>query len=490
MDIASSLEHSFEQQCFLQLDRLKKELLEEEEKMKENRKAFSRQRLFPNNIYEEMSAPRKQYYEKILAYTLKSLGESIHNNLKAAARPTGNQPTSTGLRTSAHNALLVVDRSLHTNYHFDAYGVLHLKPKNHVKFASIVSRRVQGLILHIIVTVLKLLQSGNYMTKRQLYYGSLKFLRVQTIHRSQSQSQRSQNPNSQSQTSFNNNSSQNYGFNNWRQSQNNSQPQSQQNSQSRKAKYCCARLDRALNHICCLVGCSKVHLHILPQTKGILYGDLRFELKTGEEFNCLSKKEGTALPSPHNSIVKLESNAKFVLIIEKDSVLQNILNQEEGRKFIESYKAIAITGRGYPDINTRAFVNFLWSKLRLPTLALTDADPHGFEILCSYKFGNYTTAFEGSNICLPQIKWLGLLPGDVKRLSIQESNLLTLSEADVKKLGSLIVRPNLKNNEAYQRQLSIMLESNRKAEIESLDAENDYLVKIYLPNKLRHASWL
>ena len=35
-------------------------------------------------------------------------------------------------------------------------------------------------------------------------------------------------------------------------------------------------------------------------------------------------------------------------------------------------------GRGYPDVNTRLMLKKLWSRFRMPILALVDADPHGY----------------------------------------------------------------------------------------------------------------
>lgn len=467
MDIAGSLEHSFQQQCYLQLERLNKKILEEEVKMSEIKK-LPQPRLFPGNIYSDLSLLRRQYYEKILLYTLKSLGESINNNLKA---PIHEANIRAG---TVRNALLVVDRDSASNYYYDRYGIIQLKPKNQVKFTAIISKKTQALLLHIVAIVIKLIQNGTYKTKRELYYLSLKFLRTNLHHRPLSQSQQR----SQSQQLS--------------QSQPRSQSQSQQASQNERysSRYCSRKLDRALDHICCLVGCSKVHLHILTQSKGVLFGNLQFKLRSGELFDCLSKKEGTSLPSASESIVELKSNAKFILLIEKDSLLQMILNSDEGLKFINAYEAILITGKGYPDINTKAFLNLLWSQLKLPILALTDADPHGLEILCSYKYGNYTTSYEGPNVCSPHIKWLGLLPGDIKRLSIPDSKTLPLSKPDIRKINSLVARPYLKENEAIQQQLSLMMEMGRKAELESLHSDCDYFLKVYLPNKLRYASWI
>lgn len=45
-------------------------------------------------------------------------------------------------------------------------------------------------------------------------------------------------------------------------------------------------------------------------------------------------------------------------------------------------------GKGYPDLATRQLVKMIWDKLKIPIFILVDADPHGFDIMCTYRFGS------------------------------------------------------------------------------------------------------
>lgn len=38
---------------------------------------------------------------------------------------------------------------------------------------------------------------------------------------------------------------------------------------------------------------------------------------------------------------------------------------------------MSFKGKGVPDVNSRLMVRKLWDALRVPVLALVDADPHG-----------------------------------------------------------------------------------------------------------------
>lgn len=430
-DIAENLSYTFEEQSFLQLEKL----LHDDVDCKKN----SKHRLFKGNFFEDMDAHRRQYLDRILCHSMKSLGQQIKNNIRNEARDDDSYDSR--LSKGDSNTLLLVDLKKKCNFTYDkTSGFIQLKSINEVKFSA-KSAAVQSLYLHIIAKIIKLIQDNNYMTKRELYYLSLEFCRS-----------RSQRLNTTSHSS--------------------------------------RKLDLAINELCCLLGCSAVHLHIVAQSKGIVYGDLSFKLKSGEIYQCLSRKEGTSIPTAQIPIIEVTSSAKFILIVEKDSIMQKILSQEATSNFIRNYKVILFTAKGYPDITSKAFVNFIWSRLKIPVLALTDADPHGLEIVCNYKFGSYSSAYEGQHAVLPTIRWLGLLPSDVMRLSIPDTKTLPHTISDVKKIESLLKRPYLKSRPAWIQQIELMRNTGKKAELESLDTDGGYLVRSYLPNKLRYASWL
>jgi len=48
----------------------------------------------------------------------------------------------------------------------------------------------------------------------------------------------------------------------------------------------------------------------------------------------------------------------------------------------------AVQGKGYPDVATRVFARKLAFDLQLPTFVLVDCDPHGVDIMLTYRFGS------------------------------------------------------------------------------------------------------
>ncbi|TNN45313.1 Meiotic recombination protein SPO11 [Liparis tanakae] len=182
------------------------------------------------------------------------------------------------------------------------------------------------------------------------------------------------------------------------------------------------------------------------------------------------------------------SSAKFVMIVEKDATFQRLLDDDFCTKMSP---CIMITGKGVPDLNSRLMVRKLWDALHVPVFALVDADPHGIEIMCIYKYGSVSMSFEARSLTVPSVMWLGLLPTDLKRLRVPEDSLIPLTRTDESKLCSLLKRPYVTGKPDWQREMELMQQSKVKAEIQSLAAiAPDFLTSVYLPNKLRYGGWV
>ncbi|XP_041901339.1 meiotic recombination protein SPO11 isoform X1 [Corvus kubaryi] len=194
------------------------------------------------------------------------------------------------------------------------------------------------------------------------------------------------------------------------------------------------------------------------------------------------------VPSNVQGIKNLTSHAKFILIVEKDATFQRLLDDDF---FNKVSPCIMITGRGIPDLNTRLLVRKLWDSFQIPVFTLMDADPHGVEIMCVYKYGSVSMSFEAHHLTVPSIKWLGLLPSDLKRLNICKDALIPFTKQDENKLASIQKRPYIACQPLWKKELEIMAASKLKAEIQVLTSlSSDYLSRVYLPNKLQFGGWL
>uniref|UniRef100_G1R5X4 DNA topoisomerase (ATP-hydrolyzing) n=1 Tax=Nomascus leucogenys TaxID=61853 RepID=G1R5X4_NOMLE len=247
-------------------------------------------------------------------------------------------------------------------------------------------------------------------------------------------------------------------------------------------------VDNIINDVSCMLKVSRRSLHILSTSKGLIAGNLRYIEEDGTKVNCTCGATAVAVPSNIQGIRNLVTDAKFVLIVEKDATFQRLLDDNFCNKLSP---CIMITGKGVPDLNTRLLVKKLWDTFHVPVFTLVDADPHGIEIMCIYKYGSMSMSFEAHHLTVPAIRWLGLLPSDLKRLNVPKDSLIPLTKRDQMKLDSILRRPYVTCQPFWRKEMEIMADSKMKAEIQALTfLSSDYLSRVYLPNKLKFGGWI
>ncbi|XP_068119256.1 meiotic recombination protein SPO11 isoform X2 [Hyperolius riggenbachi] len=327
--------------------------------------------------------------------------------------------------------LTVENRSTWTNIEFsDTVGLQMVKDSSTRKIRSDCPKSVQrfALIMKILSVIYKLVQTDTYATKRDIYYDNVQLYGSQRT------------------------------------------------------------VDSIITDISCMLKFPRRSLHVLSTSKGCLSGDLVFTEEDGTRVICSSSSSSVLIPSNVDGVTNMRTHARFVLIIEKDATFQRLLDDDFCGK---CGPCILVTGKGVPDLNTRLFVRKLWDTFHIPIFTLVDADPHGIEIMCIYKYGSVAMSFEAHNLTVPSIAWLGLLPSDIERLYVSAQALIPLSEEDQRKLQSLQRRPYVANQPPWQRELEIMSSRKMKAEIQALSSLSPtYLTRVYLPNKLQFGGWI
>lgn len=161
--------------------------------------------------------------------------------------------------------------------------------------------------------------------------------------------------------------------------------------------------------------------------------------------------------------LEIESNALYLLVIEKDGIFQRLA--EDGIQ--NRFRCIMITACGYPNIATRALVATLSRVLpHLVVLGLADYNPFGVELLLTYKFGSRSMSWEGANYHVPDLRWLGLRAGQVYDSEVADTSFETLSVVDDRKLNSLLRLPHLPDS--FRTELEEMSTGNKKCDLEAL----------------------
>ncbi|VDP33326.1 unnamed protein product [Soboliphyme baturini] len=131
------------------------------------------------------------------------------------------------------------------------------------------------------------------------------------------------------------------------------------------------KVDYYVRLTCELLNEYREALHILATSKGLIVGDLVIQTRDGELLDC---RTVTAVPQFCGNVKVIQSSAKYVLVVEKDSVFEKLVADNFATVL---GTGILITAKGYPDFSTRVLLRILQKHLHIPFFALMDADPNG-----------------------------------------------------------------------------------------------------------------
>nr|SVE92526.1 EOG090X09ZG [Megafenestra aurita] len=244
-------------------------------------------------------------------------------------------------------------------------------------------------------------------------------------------------------------------------------------------------LDNTLTQLTRLLNVPRRCLNIDATSKGLVAGSLNFLDGEGKLVDCQTPT-GILIPNDIENLSQFRTRASFILVVEKDSTFQKLIDDKIER-FIGD--CILITGKGYPDVNTRRFLRRLWDEFQLPPLALVDADPHGISILTVYRFGSQNLE-DIEHLATPQLRYIGLQPTDIESLRIPDDAKLALTQRDRCLIDSLVKRPFMTENPLLRDQLITLGRLDCKVEIQGLTKIHpQFLSRSYLPAKIQSMSW-
>ncbi|KAH8369747.1 hypothetical protein KR093_000769 [Drosophila rubida] len=239
-------------------------------------------------------------------------------------------------------------------------------------------------------------------------------------------------------------------------------------------------IDAAKLDVCRMLNTAPVHLGLLSASKGLIAGDVTLLMNNGDVLDCNEYSRAVTLPTDFENVERIVTSAEMVLIVEKESVFESLLSQHAFSTF--GLRFILLTGKGYPDCSTRRIVHRLSVECQLPAYILVDADPFGIEIMLIYQHGSQAMAFSSLELATPLLRWIGLHPSEIHSVS---RSAVALTHSDSKKIVDLLSRSNL--SFAVRQELSILQDTHRKAEIESVI---EFLSPYYIPAKINRNLFL
>jgi DNA topoisomerase-6 subunit A len=245
--------------------------------------------------------------------------------------------------------------------------------------------------------------------------------------------------------------------------------------------------DDAIKAVELLTGVPREEFSVTSKPKGMISGPITLRVG-GDVIDCNLGSRATSqlIPTNIRDLEIIDVKANFVMVVEKDTVLNNI--RKSG--FIQKYNAILLTGSGEPDRATRMMVKTLSEVWKKPVVIFTDADPWGLGIALRYKIGSESLSYDSDRLVTPDAKVLGMMFSDIYEYNIPEVARLSATEEDISRANDMKKKPWL-NDKKWQKELSLFLQRKEKCELDAFFKHGfRYLSETYIPEKLRHAGLL
>lgn len=238
--------------------------------------------------------------------------------------------------------------------------------------------------------------------------------------------------------------------------------------------------------MCSVRGVSREQLRFIPDEHGgavagnLIVLDPDRETGVVERIDCTRFGSGAySIPSSVEHL-SFETDAKFILAIETGGIFQRL----QSHKFWQTSNCILVSMAGVPTRATRRFIRKLSDGCKIPVYAFVDCDPYGISnIYRTLKVGSGNAAHLSQFFCVPQARFLGVTPADIREYQLPTHPLL---DVDIKRARDALKNdPFFKSHKPWQKAMSDLLAMGVRAEQQALAKWGlNYVIEEYLPRKL------
>lgn len=252
--------------------------------------------------------------------------------------------------------------------------------------------------------------------------------------------------------------------------------------------------DSLLDDIEGLLNVNREQLGYIPEERG---GDVAGALTVVDQnptsgevvrINCAKLGSGAwSIPSRVEQL-QFDCKAKFILVIETASLFQRLVHH----RYYEKANCVLISMSGVPTRACRRFIRRLADDQKLPVYVFTDGDPYGYcNIYRTLKVGSGQAAHINNFFCVPQARYLGVTPMDIKRYDLEDATH-PLEDVDIKRAKDALKNdPFIKHHKEWQLALNQMIDMGVRIEQQAFAKHGlNYVLETYLPDKLRRQDFL
>ncbi|MBN1554486.1 MAG: DNA topoisomerase IV subunit A [Phycisphaerae bacterium] len=179
--------------------------------------------------------------------------------------------------------------------------------------------------------------------------------------------------------------------------------------------------------------------------------------------------------------LQFKTTAKFILAVETKGMFERLVEED----FYDRHHCILVSMGGVPSRACRRFIRRLADEKKLPVYVFTDGDPYGyFNIYRTLKVGSGNAAHLNEYFCVPQARFLGVTPDDIKTYELPTH---PLKEVDIKRAKDAMSNdPFIRHYKAWQKAIERMLKMGVRVEQQALAKHGlEFVATKYLPDKLK-----
>lgn len=233
--------------------------------------------------------------------------------------------------------------------------------------------------------------------------------------------------------------------------------------------------DSIISFICEMLICYREDLNCFANDRGgQTYSDQLVVTETmpnGKKAQVDLSSLGTSPFQPKNRPQSLKLRAKskidYCLVIESEGTANTFVSNG----FCQRNKAILVGAQGVPSNAVRGWVKLIQDQLKVPIYFFGDLDAYTIQnIYRTLKAGSAASLIRNSDFSAPDVKFLGVLPDDIKKYDLHDYQVREqdLQEARALKKASDALKNDPffkdKKNEKVAKILHWLLKNKRRCE--------------------------
>lgn len=227
---------------------------------------------------------------------------------------------------------------------------------------------------------------------------------------------------------------------------------------------------RALRDARWVLGVPRTSLGVTGGSRGLVCGPLVLHWPPGRdgsarELDC--SRGARSVPGDVRRLraASVQCEVPVLLIVEKEAVFDVLVREA----FVEAVPCVLVTGRGVPDVATRALVQRLSVAIPgLKTAILVDWNPSGIGIACQYRLGAGRASSPAAGYALPGLRLLGATRETLLRSGADARHYQPLTRRDRALVRSLSARIDRERAPpSWKEELAHMATCGHKAELEA-----------------------